>query len=159
MGKNRKKKPQQRNKNWVALHLKHFRACFFFSSVLGKRSKDKSCFFFNWVKLILIKSTDILKVHVPFFYLKNDSCAKLTVAGFLCRSSLEGSCDRVLLILSNKTILKSWTDGMLPVHGAFTPHGWSGKEPKILQPRTKSKHLFIMLHIDQFDSCPVNSHE
>ena len=45
---------------------------------LGKRSKDKSCFFFNWVKPILIKSTDTF-THVLlcwnewvdfFFYLK-----------------------------------------------------------------------------------------
>lgn len=30
----------------------------FFFSLHGKRSKDKSCFFFNWVKPLLIKSTD-----------------------------------------------------------------------------------------------------
>lgn len=53
----------------------------------------------------------------------------------------------VLLILSIKAILKDWTDGMFPMHGAFKPHGPSGKEStQILEPGTKTKHLSIISH-------------
>lgn len=46
---------------------------------------------------------------------------------------------------------------MLPVHGAFKPHGRSGKEPtEILEPEMKTKHLSIILDADQLDFCPAS---
>lgn len=84
-------------------------------------------------------------------------CAQLIVTEFLQQSSCLCSYDSVLLILSVKEILKNWRDGMLPVHGAFKPHGRSGKEPtEILQPKMKTKHLSIILDADQSDVCTAS---